>query len=89
MPVPIYSEAYFSKHCIFVKDKEEPFKQKIQDLNIPCVGEVIGYHRLVKEYNTFEEKRKLCKSFDLFFCDYRIYDLMRKPTGKVFYDRKK
>lgn len=89
LPTPIYSEGYFSKHCIIVKDPEETFKEKIQDLNIPCIGEALGYSRLVKEYNTFEEKRKLCKEYDLFFCDFRIYDILRKPLGKFFYDRKK
>lgn len=50
---------------------------------------MVGYSQLVKEYNTYEEKRKLGKAYDLFFCDYRIYDLLRKPLGKFFYERKK
>ena len=74
---------------MIVKDPETDYKEKIQDLEIPCVGQVLGYSKLVKEYNTFEERRKLCKEFDLFFCDYRIYELLRKPIGKFFYDRKK
>ena len=89
LPHPIYTEGYFSKHCIIVKDPESDYKEKIQDLEIPCIGSVIGYSQLVKDYNTYEEKRKLCKSSDLFFCDYRIYDLLRKPLGKFFYERKK
>jgi len=65
------------------------YREKLQSLTLPCIGKAIGYTELNKEYNTFEEKRKLCKEFDLFFCDYRIYDLLRKPLGKFFYDRKK
>ncbi len=42
-----------------------------------------------KKFPTYEDKRKLCNSFDYFFCDYKIYDLLRKPTGNFFYSRKK
>lgn len=89
LPCPIYSENYFSKHCIIVKDPESDFKEKVQDLDIPCIGTVIGYTQLIKDHNTYEDKRKLCKAYDLFFCDYRIYDLLRKPLGKCFYEKKK
>lgn len=50
---------------------------------------VIGYTNLIKKHGMYEDKRKLCKEFDLFFCDYRIYDLLRKPMGKFFYEKKK
>lgn len=89
LPVPIYGEKYFNKHCVIVKNPQRDFEDKIEDLDIPCIGKVIGYDELVNDYNRFEEKRKLCKEFDLFFCDYKIYDLTRKPLGKFFYDRKK
>lgn len=36
----IYSEDFFSKHCIFVKDPQRDYKDKIQDLDIPCIGKV-------------------------------------------------
>lgn len=35
------------------------------------------------------DKRKLCNDFDMFFCDYKIYDLLGKHTGRSFYQRKK
>lgn len=25
----------------------------------------------------------------MFFCDYKIYDLLKKPLGKAFYEKKK
>lgn len=50
---------------------------------------MIGYTKLTKNYQEFEKKRTLCKDYDMFFCDYKIYDLLRKPTGKFFYDNKK
>jgi ribosome biogenesis protein UTP30 len=32
---------------------------------------------------------KLLSGNDLFFCDWKIYNLLRQPLGKVFYDKKK
>lgn len=58
-------------------------------MNIPLIAKVIGYTKLIKKYPSYEDKRKLCNSYDYFFCDYKIYDLLRKPTGKFFYARKK
>lgn len=51
--------------------------------------QVIGYDKVQNNYKRYENKRDLCKEYDLFFCDYRIYDILRKPLGKIFYDRKK
>lgn len=41
-PVPnaIYSENYFSKHCVLVRNPQRDYKDKIQDLNIPCIAKV-------------------------------------------------
>lgn len=49
----------------------------------------MGYDKINKKFPTTKEKNKLVYSHDLFFCDYRIYDILRKPTGNAFYKRKK
>jgi len=64
-------------------------KDRIADLHIPEIAKVVGFTKLNKKYPTFQDKRKLFNSFDLFFCDYKIYNILRKPTGKIFYERKK
>lgn len=58
-------------------------------MKIPIVEKVIGYTKLNKKFPTYKDKHKLFYAYDLFFCDYKIYDLLRKPLGKVFYERKK
>jgi len=89
LPVPIYSDDFMTRACIVSKDPQRDYKNKIAGLDIPCIAKVIGYTKLQRNYQQFEDKRKLCKDFDLFFCDYKIYDLLRKPLGKFFYDHKK
>ena len=32
---------------------------------------------------------KLLASNDLFFCDWKIYNILRQPLGKIFYEKKK
>lgn len=40
LPSAIYSEEYFSKFCIFVRNPERDYQDKIEDLDIPCIGKV-------------------------------------------------
>ncbi len=32
---------------------------------------------------------KLNAANDLFFCDWKLYNLLRQPLGKMFYEKKK
>jgi len=89
LPVPIHGEDFNTRACILCKDPQREYKDKIQSLDLPTIAKVIGYTKLTKNYQEFEKKRALCKDYDMFFCDYKIYDLLRKPTGKFFYDNKK
>lgn len=89
LPTPIYGPEHQSKFCIFSRDPQRAYKDKIQDLNIPSIAKVIGYSKLVKKYPQYSDRRKLIYEYDLFFCDYTLYNLLRKPTGKIFYERKK
>ncbi|EGR27405.1 hypothetical protein IMG5_195870 [Ichthyophthirius multifiliis] len=89
LPVPIYGKNYNTRFCIFSKDPQRDYKEKIKDLDIPCIEKIIGYSKIDKKYPTYKDKLKLFYSYDMFFVDYTIYDLIRKPTGKVFYQRKK
>ena len=85
---PIYSPEYNSQFGLLVSDPAKDFKKKIEDLEIPMIAEVLGFSDL-KKYPTFKDKRELFYSYDLFFVDYRIYNLIRKQTGQIFYKRKK
>ena len=58
-------------------------------MDLTLLSEAIGYDRAKKHYRNNKEKMKLLNSNDLFFCDWKIYNLLRKPMGKLFYERKK
>jgi hypothetical protein len=49
----------------------------------------VGYEKVKKEYKENKDKLKLISANDMFFCDWKIYNLLRQPLGKSFYDKKK
>lgn len=53
------------------------------------VSESIGYERAKKHFRDNKEKLKLLNANDVFFCDWKIYNLLRKPLGKLFYEKKR
>jgi len=73
---------------LIVKDPESDFKRQIEDMNIPCIAEVIGFDRLRREYREFKDKRKLLRDFDFFLADIRIYKMLPEVLGKEFYSKK-
>lgn len=58
-------------------------------MDVDCIAKVQGYGKLIKKFPTFKDRRNLCNDFDLFFCDYKIYNLLSRHTGREFYQRKK
>ena len=78
-----------SRCTIFSTDPAEEFIQKIESMDLPMLAEVIGYDDLKKNYQQAKDKRSLIEGNDLFFCDWKIYNLMRRPLGKLFYEKKR
>lgn len=89
LPIPIYTEKYNSRFAIMTLDPEEDFVNQISGLNLPLLSEAIGYDRAKKHYRNNKDKLKLLNSNDLFFCDWKVYNILRKPLGKLFYEKKK
>lgn len=89
LPNPIYGEEFDSKFCIFTNDPQRDFKNKVKSLHIPCISRVIGNSKIDKKFPTAQAKQKLLHSYDLFFVDHSIYDIVKKTTGKIFVERKK
>ncbi|CAO2837970.1 unnamed protein product [Amaranthus hypochondriacus] len=88
LPNPIYTPET-SEFCLFVHDSiSKQAKQKVEEGGIP-VSKVIKLSKLKKDYKAFEQKRKLCDSYDLFFADKRIIPLLPNAIGKQFYRKKK
>ena len=39
-----------SRVCVIVKDPAREFKDKIQDLDIPCIAKIIGFDKLKRNF---------------------------------------
>merc|ERR1712130_3414 len=86
LPNPIY-EADPVDICVFTKDPQKKYKEMIR-AEYP-EAKVIGLAKLKKTYATYESKRKLIASYDLFFADEKIKALLPPLLGKEFFERKK
>ena len=88
IPNGIYSGPE-KQYCMIVSDE---FKKKFKDqLSDPSLSKwkFLRYDKLRRNYKTYSEKRALFDSYDLFFCEGRVYMLIKKMLGKKFYARKK
>lgn len=83
----------FSKRkiCLIIKDPKEEWENLgiSFDTETDVEVNVISYSSLKHEYSQYEQKRQLLKQFDLFICDFKIYMMLKKVVGKVFYKNKK
>ena len=58
-------------------------------VGIPLFVKVISVEKLGTDYKSFEAKRKLSASYDVFLCDKRIYGRLSTLLGKKFFEKKK
>ncbi|XP_019163172.1 PREDICTED: ribosomal L1 domain-containing protein 1-like [Ipomoea nil] len=99
LPHPLQS---FSDICLIVGDKptqvlcnpikttlaSEAVQKKIKSLGIP-ITRVLKLSKLKSDFKSFEAKRKLNESHDLFLADKRVVHLLPGVLGKQFYKNKK
>lgn len=92
LPHPLYSVEE-TEVCLFVKDHKgeghKESKEKVKAEKIPGIAKVIGISKLKTKYESFESKRILCNSYDLFIADDRILPSLPKLIGKSFFKSKK
>ncbi|GIL92896.1 hypothetical protein Vretimale_14809 [Volvox reticuliferus] len=94
LPHPLYTPEG-QEICLFVKDTrdgqggKEIKKQLAKFEKKGGVAKVIGTTKLRTKYESYEAKRKLCKSYDLFLADDRILPSLPKLIGKSFFKKKK
>lgn len=86
---PYMTEEQRSRICVIVKDPARAFKDQIQSLNIPTIAKVIGLDKLKRNFHQFKDKRTLCKDYDGFLADLRVYKMLPELMGKEFYQKKK
>ncbi|KAG2213573.1 hypothetical protein INT46_002279 [Mucor plumbeus] len=79
LPVSPYPETY--EVCYFTKDDEKKTEEKTK--NSP-IKKVISLNSLKTVYKTYEAKRKLAASYDLFVVDDRVAPLIPSLLGKAF-----
>ncbi|CAI2372532.1 unnamed protein product [Moneuplotes crassus] len=89
IPHPIYGAKYDTRACLFIKDPEREFLDKIEDMDVPCLAKCIPYKTLKKEFERYHDKKDLINEYDLFFSDITLYKMLPKPLGKIFYVQKK
>ncbi|KAL3899785.1 MAG: hypothetical protein SGCHY_001799 [Lobulomycetales sp.] len=88
IPVPhaVFPDNY--SVCLFVKDPQRLYKDKVSEQEIGYVKRVIGVSKLSKKFRSYEAKRILADEYDLFMADERILPLLPKSLGKTFLKRK-
>jgi hypothetical protein len=89
LPFPIYRPEFNSRYSIICTDPANDFTEKIEKMDLSMLSDVVGYEQMKKNYQQMKDKRALLEANDLFFCDWKIYNLLRKPLGKMFYEKKK
>eukprot|EP00794_Sanderia_malayensis_P009013 gene9013-9977_t len=86
LPHSIHNE---NEVCLFTKLPGKQVKEQLKTKGVSNITKVISLTKLKKNYKTFESKRDLCNSYDVFLCDERIYHLLPRFLGKTFFARKK
>ena len=77
--------------CIITPDPQRQFKDAIAHPSFPSslskrITKVISIKKLEAKYRSFESKRQLRDSYDLFLADDRIITYLTKSLGKTFYN---
>ncbi|VFQ61991.1 unnamed protein product [Cuscuta campestris] len=97
LPHPLRS---FSDICLFVDDKptlvhnsrttlsSEAMQKKIKALGVP-ITRVLKLSKIKSKFKSFEAKRVLSKSHDLFLADKRVVRFLPGILGKQFYKNRK
>ena len=96
LPHPLYQLDGNHEVCLIISDREnaklklnkETAKGRLEKEGLN-IAKVILLSKLKKDYKAFEEKRKLCGSYDIFLADDRILGELPKLLGKAFYKKKK
>ncbi len=74
--------------CVFVKDKAEAEKW-LDERNVKTVKKVISLKELRTGFQTFQQRRDLAASYDVFLADDRIINMLPKTLGRVFMNTNK
>ncbi|KAJ1719991.1 proteasome-interacting protein cic1 [Coemansia erecta] len=84
---PMYDED--SNVCLIVKTGHELTIEQINELGIHQIKEIITAEQLKKSCKTYEARRELLATYDLFLADDRLLNSLPKLLGSKFFKAKK
>ena len=74
---------------MITQDPQTKYDEWHQQTKVDRIKELIGVTKLEKNYGQFQDRRDLCKRYQLFLVDSKLIQKVPKLTGKAFYDKKK
>ncbi|KAJ2844242.1 proteasome-interacting protein cic1, partial [Coemansia brasiliensis] len=78
-----------SSVCLIIKNHDEEHVEKLKNLGISVIKEIVSVMDMKTKYHSFEARRALMNSHDLFLTDDRIINSLPKILGAKFYMRNK
>ncbi|KAJ1956732.1 proteasome-interacting protein cic1 [Dipsacomyces acuminosporus] len=87
LSAPLYDES--AEVCLFTKIGDKAHREKLMSLGIPQLKEVISIYQLKHDYKSYEVRRQLLGSYDLFLADDRIIRSLPEALGVKFFAKKK
>lgn len=75
--------------CLITKDPKAKYEELIQKNGLLYNLTIMSISNLRDNFKSYEEKRSLCHSYDLFLADDRVIPILPKLLGKEFYRKKR
>jgi ribosome biogenesis protein UTP30 len=75
--------------CLITKDPVAEYATYLEQHPVDGCSKVLGIRQLKDKFSTYQLKRELVQSYDLFLCDDRVSTVLPPLLGKAFFTRKK
>lgn len=72
--------------CLITPEPQRKFKDLVAKHDLDFVKRVIDIRKLRKKFKSFQEKRTLARSYDLFLCESKLWSFIPKALGQPFFD---
>lgn len=89
LPVPHTLYTDDTDVCLITKDPHGKWESAVEDADIDCVKRSISVQHLKKNFTTFDSRRTLADSYDIFMADSAILPMLPKLLGSKFFNKKK
>lgn len=89
LPSSLYPNLENFSVCLIIRDniiKTEEELESVEEAKIPHLTKILPFKELYNEYKTFDQKRQLFRSYDLFIADEGIVTSLPSILGKKFYE---